>query len=258
MSDTNSGFFSGFSGAGSGLALGVGSNLIQGGLDQLWSSFNAKRNWKYQKKALAKQFDYNIQAADHTFDNQLKAWNLENEYNSPSAQMQRYKEAGLNPLLVYGNQQTGASLNVGQMSGSSLAHVDTSSRSTFDLLSGIDAIQKIIMNNKQSNLIQAQINRLNKAAEESDYRFPLYKLRADMLGFDYQFKRDNRDIMMKRLENQANYFGAMYEWQKLQKDTYEATGVTTTDNLLERILARIIERLGFSIEGGIKYLQKTW
>lgn len=256
MSDSS--FFSSFAGAGNGLALGTASNLIQGGLDQLWSSLNAKRNWKYQQKAMAKQFDYNIQAADHTFDNQLKAWNLENEYNSPSAQMQRYKDAGLNPLLIYGNQQSGASLNVGQTSGSSLPSVNTSAGNTSDILSGIDAIQKIIMNNKQANLIQAQIDRLNKVSEEIEKRLPLYKLREDLLNFDFQFKRDNKDTMVKRIENQADYFQSMYEWNKLQKDTYEKTGVTTSDSLLERILARIIEKLGFSIEGGLNYLFKNW
>lgn len=30
-------------------------------------------------------------------------WNMQNEYNSPVAQMQRLKEAGLNPMLVYGS-----------------------------------------------------------------------------------------------------------------------------------------------------------
>jgi hypothetical protein len=30
-------------------------------------------------------------------------WNMQNEYNSPEAQMDRYREAGLNPNLIYGN-----------------------------------------------------------------------------------------------------------------------------------------------------------
>lgn len=36
-------------------------------------------------------------------NNALADWNMQNEYNSPSAQMERLKEAGLNPFLVYGN-----------------------------------------------------------------------------------------------------------------------------------------------------------
>lgn len=41
----------------------------------------------------------------------LKFWNLQNEYNDPSAQMQRLRKAGLNPHLIYGSNASGASGN---------------------------------------------------------------------------------------------------------------------------------------------------
>lgn len=34
-------------------------------------------------------------------------WNVQNAYNSPEAQMQRFKEAGLNPNLIYGQGNSG-------------------------------------------------------------------------------------------------------------------------------------------------------
>lgn len=39
----------------------------------------------------------------------LSDWNMQNEYNSPVAQMERLKAAGLNPNLVYGNGATATS-----------------------------------------------------------------------------------------------------------------------------------------------------
>lgn len=42
----------------------------------------------------------------------LQDWNTQNAYNSPAAQMQRLKDAGLNPNLVYGN---GADATASQM-----------------------------------------------------------------------------------------------------------------------------------------------
>ena len=38
---------------------------------------------------------------------QEKMWNMNNEYNSPIMQMQRFKEAGLNPHLIYGQGNSG-------------------------------------------------------------------------------------------------------------------------------------------------------
>lgn len=227
-----------------------------------WNQFGAtvdsKRSWKYTQKAMDLQHQYNIDAAQRTFDYNLKSWNLENEYNSPSAQMQRYKDAGLNPLLIYGNQQPGASFGSSPVSGSSLGTVNTRPSATFDLASSINVMQNMMMNQKQLELMDANINRINSSANEITARIPGYKIRQDLNAFDLDFKNNNKDTLVKRLENQANYFGAMYEWQKLQKDTYDKTGVTTSDSILERILARIIEKLGFSIEGGLNYLLKNW
>lgn len=36
----------------------------------------------------------------------LQLWQLTNEYNSPAAQMQRFQDAGLNPNLIYSQQNT--------------------------------------------------------------------------------------------------------------------------------------------------------
>lgn len=44
---------------------------------------------------------YNTQRADALAD-----WNRQNQYNSPEAQMARFKEAGLNPHLIYGQMTT--------------------------------------------------------------------------------------------------------------------------------------------------------
>jgi len=49
-----------------------------------------------QNKKFSQQM-YDRQRADALTD-----WDKQNKYNSPSQQMQRYKEAGLNPNLIYG------------------------------------------------------------------------------------------------------------------------------------------------------------
>lgn len=50
-----------------------------------------KRQYKNQMKAMAQQDAYN-----------RELWDRQNAYNSPTAQMERLKEAGLNPYLMYG------------------------------------------------------------------------------------------------------------------------------------------------------------
>ena len=46
----------------------------------------------------------NMRLAKYQFNKNMEAWQMQNAYNTPAAQMQRLEEAGLNPNLVYGNQ----------------------------------------------------------------------------------------------------------------------------------------------------------
>lgn len=46
----------------------------------------------------------------------VEFWKMQNKYNLPSAQMQRLKDAGLNPNLIYGSSPAGAGGNAGAIS----------------------------------------------------------------------------------------------------------------------------------------------
>lgn len=61
---------------------------------------------------------YNKELA--VFNNNLarENWEMQNAYDAPAAQMQRYKEAGLNPNLIYGQQNTSGAIQSGSASWS--------------------------------------------------------------------------------------------------------------------------------------------
>lgn len=64
-------------------------------------------NWADSWKNFATQYALAAQQNDWNKQNTLEMWNLMNEYNTPSAQMTRFKEAGLNPMLIYGQGTPG-------------------------------------------------------------------------------------------------------------------------------------------------------
>jgi hypothetical protein len=45
----------------------------------------------------------NMKMAKYQYSQEMDMWNKANAYNAPSAQMDRLKQAGLNPNLIYGN-----------------------------------------------------------------------------------------------------------------------------------------------------------
>lgn len=78
-------------------AIASGASQLIGSLSNIGAN---KRALKYSKKM-----------ADYQFDLNKKMWDMQNEYNSPSAQMARYQEAGLNPNLIYGEGTVASSGN---------------------------------------------------------------------------------------------------------------------------------------------------
>lgn len=53
------------------------------------------------------QYHWNEALASRQNDYNVAMWKMNNEYNSPQAQMRRYEEAGLNPALLYGQVSSG-------------------------------------------------------------------------------------------------------------------------------------------------------
>lgn len=83
----------------------IGGSIITGAANLLGmgissaASADAAREYNKGQMELAKyQNEWN-----------LAQWERENAYNTPSQQMQRYREAGLNPNLIYGQQNLAAS-----------------------------------------------------------------------------------------------------------------------------------------------------
>nr|QPB07381.1 MAG: DNA pilot protein [Microvirus sp.] len=97
---------------------GGGASLAGGIFSGISSLVNSKRNYKAQKynaelqyKSALETTRLNNQAqmelAKYQNDYNTQMWDKQNKYNSPTAQMQRLKEAGLNPALMYTQGTTG-------------------------------------------------------------------------------------------------------------------------------------------------------
>lgn len=81
--------------AGGGLFSGI-ANIISQGMAN-----------KANMKAVQANNDLQRELAEYQWSKNLEMWNLQNEFNSPAAQMQRFKAAGLNPNLIYGQGNPG-------------------------------------------------------------------------------------------------------------------------------------------------------
>lgn len=77
--------------------------LILGGLSAgqgALNYFGAKREGELER-------EHDMALAEYQYSKDLQMWNIQNEYNAPAQQMQRLRDAGLNPNLMYGQGNVG-------------------------------------------------------------------------------------------------------------------------------------------------------
>ena len=82
---------------------------IAAGINQATTVGMGFVNNNQARKAQNRALRYDKELSKYNYDLEVEQWNRANAYNSPSAQMQRYREAGLNPNLIYSQSNEAAS-----------------------------------------------------------------------------------------------------------------------------------------------------
>jgi len=122
----------------------------------------------------------------------LTDWATQNQYNSPAAQMQRLKEAGLNPNLVYGNGVDGnstAPAKSADVKGWDPKNPDIGSAAP----AALAAFQNMRQSTLQADLVKQQIE-LAKADTDIKKTTQLaQKLNIADKTFDLDFKKELKD-----------------------------------------------------------------
>lgn len=184
----------------------------------------AQMNNEFNERMMQKQMDYNTDM-----------WNKQNAYNTASAQVQRLRDAGLNPYLMMSNGNqigTASSVNSPSLASASgnpnIQGYDPSS----GIASGVNALGGAIANyismkkaeseiskmNFENKLLEQQIISMSKDNEYKSlmndemlrgFKFDNYKKSAEyenqLWSNRYQQETFNSDVNIKRLQEQNLY-----------------------------------------------------
>lgn len=186
----------------------VGSALIGGGSSLLGSALN----YSAQKEAN----ETNIMLAREQRDWEENMWNKSNEYNSPKAQIERMREAGLNPALMYSQGNVG---NTSTPSAPAAARVQPVSGLGEGIIHAGDMISNALMQNEMLKQQRAQTKLLEaKAIKEQNSTMPLAdylklmqsKYRYNVSAANYQDSRTTGQDIYNQFEphllgNQARH-----------------------------------------------------
>jgi len=148
-------------------ALGGGTNLI-----------GSIINTVAARKAQERENQFNKQMAEYAYNKELEMWNRQNEYNTPLAQMARFKEAGLNPNLIYGKGTPGNATVMPKYNAPNLKEKARLPDLTGVLGSYQDAKLKqaqIDVTTNQARLLDEKVTTesVNRAAKQYNYQYYL-------------------------------------------------------------------------------------
>lgn len=104
---------------------------------QAFGDVGSKKDWSDSRTAA---YNYLLKQQENAFNYEM--WNEMNKYNSPSAQMSRYQDAGLNPFLIYGQQNTTSPLQAA--ANSAFRSQGTQAKRTQNQLDTIKTLQGLV------------------------------------------------------------------------------------------------------------------
>lgn len=189
-----------------------------------------------------KNRDFSREMYQLTRKDNLEFWNMQNEYNSPQAQMQRFQDAGLNPNLIYGQAGDNSAANIPtpdvQPVNYRAPRVDKP-----DLVSAMLAHADL-------QIKQAQARNLNEQTEVIRQDAMLRRLQAETSDFDLGFKREFRDVNADALKETVRQRKVTTDVM-INRDAREAAmNSSNIQEAAQRMLTLIEQRKGMSLERG--------
>lgn len=178
-----------------------------------------KRQYKYNLKLAEKQNEMNRANQEYILAQNQRLLDEQRAYDSPSASMQRYKDAGLNPHLIYDKgANSSAPIQVGNLPGVNMGSVDASypdiaggALSNFVATSQVQSQQQKIAESEASEALkiaQTEVVKANPmldpsvAAAVRDMTERVSSAKATEAFYLTQAQPEGHNIIYKKLQNQ--------------------------------------------------------
>lgn len=166
---------------------------------------------KYDDRRFASEM-YERQKADN-----LENWNRMNEYNSPSSQMRRFSDAGLNANLMFGQGTPGNASSAADTGQYKPVYGPVPQLDKLDILGKYFQVQNMKLQNQMlSEQIDESITRQNKNAAEKDYIKAMQPLRENIAAMQY----DNMVVQHSNLQHMQTILGYYTVGEQDENDNY--------------------------------------
>lgn len=220
----------------------------------------------------------NKAAAELAFQRDKEMWELQNQYNSPSAQMSRFAAAGLNPKLIYGQGNAGNASSHPQYNAPKLE----GNYPVFDpssVMTGLAQFQDFQLRQAQIDNVRAQTDNVNQRTSNDILFGVLKQIGIDTSSFDLRQKQELERYSQEALRlrtgilRQQHSMNIDRQWRimneakasdqlpkqaatktemmqaellfKQYENQFRSMGIQSGDNVLLRMLLRAFAENGF-------------
>lgn len=150
-----------------GSVINAGSSLIGSIAGAIGQNKIVNKQIEAQKAENQKNREYNLMLARQQNQWNLEQWQRENDYNSPTSQMARMREAGLNPDLMYGQGTTGNSAGSPEMTSGAPSEPNDMSAMLSKRSFG-QTMQQILDREQQRRFAEAQIEAIRANTKKTE------------------------------------------------------------------------------------------
>lgn len=204
---------------------------IIGGVISAIGSIGAGRR---ERKNTQMTIDANRELAKYSYAKDLEMWNMANDYNSPVNQMARFKAAGLNPNLIYGNGSAAAGNTNATMPKYNAPTVQYNYKPLVDLPGMLSQYQDFSMRQAQINNVKAQTDNVNARTINEGIESGLKQLRKGDITMATELKK----FQLKKGNELLPYQSSVVRSQASQQETkvlqeFECLKLMKQENLLK-------------------------
>lgn len=218
------------------MSAGAGS-LLSGGVNFLGDVVGGIATGIFNHGEARRDRNFKREMYQRAVDDQIKFWNMQNEYDLPSAQLQRLMDANLNPLLMYGEGGISGNLAAG---APSMPSVPSGSQASANFNTSID-MANIALANQQMNESKSREYLNYKEADNREADTGLKGLQGEQLKIETDYSKDSYQLRLDMLKAEKDLKDSMFylnysQANKLNKE------ISYLDKQIENIDSEIAAR----------------
>lgn len=182
----------------------AGATALSAGVGFLGNLFGSGMTAGYNAKEAQKDRDFQERMYNQQVQDNIKFWNMQNEYAMPSAIRQRIEDAGLNPYLMYSDG--GAIQNV---SAPQSASAPSGSKASANFNTQID-LANIALMDQQLKESQSREFLNYKEAENKEADTGLKGLQGEQIKISTSYDKDTYQLRMDILKSDKDLKDSMF------------------------------------------------